>query len=105
MIPVISPFYNKMKYLNQNPITMIHLMLNDLCRPSGEVFRSCLHIQGLILYLDGLISLTLTGDAEKRQTAFLGVVRAVLLDDLGIEHHRIGMSSSALVAAKLLFVI
>ena len=26
-------------------------MLNDLCRPAGEVFRACLHFQGLILYL------------------------------------------------------
>ena len=76
---------------------MIHLMLNDLCRPAGEVFRTCLHIQGLILHLDGLIALTLTGAAEKRQAAFLGVVRTVLLDDFGIEHHRICRSSSALV--------
>ena len=65
---------------------MIHLMLNDLCRPSSEVLCARLHIQDLILHLDGLISLALTGAAKKRQTAFLGVVRAVLLDDLGIEH-------------------
>ena len=76
---------------------MIHLMLNDLCRPAGEVFRAYLHIQGLILHLDGLIALAFTRAAEKRQTAFLGVVRAVLLDDLGIEHHGICRSSSALV--------
>ena len=68
---------------------MIHFMLNNLRRPAGEVFRACLHIQGLILYLDGLIALALTGAAEERQTAFLGVVRAILLDDLGIEHNRI----------------
>ena len=72
---------------------MIHLMLNDLRRPASEVFRACLHIQGLILHLDGLIALALTGAAEKRQTAFLGVIRAVLFDDLGVEHHRIGRSS------------
>ena len=76
---------------------MIHLMLNDLCRPAGEVFRARLHIQGLILHLDGLIALAFTGGAEKRQTTFLGVIRAVLLDDLGIEHYRIGRGSSALV--------
>ena len=76
---------------------MIHFMLNDLSRPAGEVFRACLHFQGLILHLDILISLTFTGAAEKRQTAFLGVVCAVLLDDLGIEHHCICGSSSALV--------
>ena len=76
---------------------MIHLVLNDLRRPAGEVFRACLHFQGLILQLDGLISLTLTGAAAKRQTAFLGVVHAVLLDDLGIEHHRICGDSSDLL--------
>ena len=68
---------------------MIHLVLNDLCSPASEVFRACLHLQGLILYLDCLISLALARAAEKRQTAFLGVGRAVLLDDLRIEHHGI----------------
>ena len=76
---------------------MIHFMLNDLSRPAGEIFRARLHFQGLILHLDGLIALALTGAAEKRQTAFLGVVRAVLLDDFGIEHYRVGRDSSALV--------
>ena len=76
---------------------MIDFMLNYLRRPAGEVFRARLHLQGLILYLDGLISLALARAAEKRQTAFLSVVRAILLDDLGIEHHRICRSSSALV--------
>ena len=76
---------------------MIHLVLNDLRRPAGEIFRACLHLQGLILHLDGFISFTLAGAAEKRQTTFLSVVRAVLLDDIGIEHYRIGRSSSALV--------
>ena len=83
--------------LNQHSITMIHLVLNDLCCPAGEVFRARLHLQGLILNLDGLIPLALTETAEKRQTAFLGVVCAVLLDDLGIEHHGIRGSSSALI--------
>ena len=72
--------------LDQHPITMIHLMLNDLCRPAGEVFRARLHLQGLILHLDSLIALALSGATEKRQTAFLGVVCAVLLDNLGIKH-------------------
>ena len=62
---------------------MIHLVLNDLCRPAGEIFRASLQFQGLILHLDGLISLTLTGAAEKRQTAFLGIVGTVLLDESG----------------------
>ena len=72
-------------------------MLNNLRSPAGEVFRARLHVQGLILHLDGLIALTLTGAAEKRQTAFLGIVGAVLLDDLGIEHHSVCRSSSALI--------
>ena len=76
---------------------MIYFVLNDLRRPAGEVFRARLHVQGLILHLDGLIALAFTGAAEKRQTAFLGVVRTVLLDDLGVEHHRVCRSSSALI--------
>ena len=72
-------------------------MLNDLRRPAGEVFCTCLQLQGLILHLYGLIALALTGAAEKRQASFLGVVCAVLLDDLGIEHHDVRGGSSALV--------
>ena len=72
-------------------------MLNDLRRPAGEVFRACLHFGGLILHLDSLIALTGTWSAEKRQTAFLGVVCAILLDNFGIEHYGICRSSSALV--------
>ena len=76
---------------------MINLMLNDLRRPAGEIFRTCLHFQGLILHLDSFISLAFAGAAEKRQTAFLGVVRSVSLDDFGIEHHRVFRNSSAIV--------
>ena len=43
---------------------MINLMLNDLCHLAGEVFRARLHFQGLILRLDSLIALALTGAAE-----------------------------------------
>ena len=76
---------------------MINLMLHDLCRSVGEVFRACLYFQGLILHLDGLIALARAGVAEKLQTSFLGVVRAVLLTDFGIEHHCVCRSSSVLV--------
>ena len=76
---------------------MVNLVLNDLSRPAGEVFRARFHFGSLILHLDFLIALTLAGTAEKRQTAFLGVVRAIFFDDLGIEHHHIRRSSSALV--------
>ena len=76
---------------------MIHLMLNDLRRPASEVFRARLHFQGLILYFDSLISLALARGAEKRQTALLGIVYAVFLDNLGIKHYGIRRSSSTLI--------
>ena len=76
---------------------MIHLMLNNLRRPAGEGFGARLHVQGLVLHLDCLIALTLTRAAEKRQAAFLGVISAVLLDDFGIEYHRVGRDSSTFV--------
>jgi len=76
---------------------MINLVLNDLRRPTGKVFRARLHFQGLILHLDGFISLALTGDTEQRYATFFGVICAVLLDNLGIEHYRICRSSSTLV--------
>ena len=44
---------------------MINLVLDDLRRPTGEVFRARLHVQGLILYLDGLIALAFSRIAEK----------------------------------------
>ena len=75
-------------------------MLNDLRCPAGEVFRACLHVQGLILHLDGLIALALARAAEKRQTTFLGVIRTVLLDDLGIEHHGLFRSATALIKKR-----
>ena len=76
---------------------MIHLMLNDLRGPAGVGLDAGLKFQGLILDLDGFIAFTRTWAAEKRQAAFLGVVRAILLDNFGIEHHRVCRSSSALV--------
>ncbi len=51
---------------------MIHLVLNDLRRPAGVGFHSCLHLGSLILHLDGFITLALAGISEKRQTAFFG---------------------------------
>ena len=76
---------------------MINLVLDDLCRPAGEGFDARLHLGGLVLHLDGFVALALTGATEKRQAALFGIVRAVLLDNLGIEHHGIRGSSSALV--------
>ena len=67
---------------------MIHFMLNDLCRPASEVFRARLHVQGLILHLDGLIALALTWAAEKRQAAFLSIVCATLVIDCELGKYR-----------------
>ena len=79
---------------------MIHLMLNDLRRKASVGFHMRLQFQGTILHFDGLVALAGTRAAEKRQTAFLGVVRSVLLDDFRVEHHGIGWSSSALVKKR-----
>ncbi len=76
---------------------MIHLMLHDLSRPAGVGLCACLHLGGLILHLDALVSLALAWAAEMRQAAFLGFVDAVTLDDLGVEHHRVCRCSSAFV--------
>ena len=45
-------------------------MLNDLCRPVGKVFRARCHIQGLILDLDVLIALALTGPPRSDRQTF-----------------------------------
>ena len=66
---------------------MINFVLNDLRGPACEILGMRFHFKSFELHLDGLISFALMGAAEKRQTTFLGVVRAVLLDDLGVEHH------------------
>ena len=63
---------------------MVHFMLNDLRRPAGEVFRARLHFGGLILHLDGLIAFAWTRTTKERQTAFHGIVGAVLFDYLGM---------------------
>ena len=76
---------------------MIHLMLNNLCCPAGEVFHACLHFQGMILHLNCFIAFTLTRAAEKQQTTFLRIVSAVLLDDFGIEYHHVCRSSFTLI--------
>lgn len=76
---------------------MIHLILNDLCHPAGEDFCARLHFHGLILDLDGFIAFARSRTAEMRQTAFRSIVRAVLLDNIVIEHHGVCRCSPALV--------
>ena len=79
---------------------MIHLMLNDLRRPAGVGFQPCLHCDSLILHFDGFIPLALAGTSEKRQTALFGVIRTILLNDFGIEHHGVYRSSSAFIEKR-----
>ena len=74
---IISPLY-------QHPVAMVNFVLYDLCSPPFVVLGAGLHLKSLVLHLDGLISLALAEAAEKRQTAFLGIVCAVLIDDSGL---------------------
>ena len=76
---------------------MIHLVLDNLSSPAGIGFDASLHLGCLVLHLDGLVALTLARTTEERQTALFGIVRTVLLDNLGVEHHGVCGSSSALV--------
>ena len=76
---------------------MIHLVLDYLCRPAGVGFDARLHLGGLVLHLDGLIALAFARATEERQAALFGIVRTVLLDNLGVKHHGVRGSSSTLV--------
>ena len=53
---------------------MIHLVLDDLCRPVGVGLCAGFQVGGLVLHLDGLIALAGAGAAEEREASFLGVV-------------------------------
>ena len=46
---------------------MINFMLNNLCRPTGEVFGVCFHFKSLKLYFDSFILFALTGAAIPTQ--------------------------------------
>ena len=63
---------------------MIHLVLDDLRCPAGEGLDAGLQFQGLIFYLYGFIAFAWTRTTKERQTAFLGIVGAVLFDYLGM---------------------
>ena len=76
---------------------MINLMLYYLRRPTCKILGMSFHFKCLKLHFDGFISFALARASEKRQAAFLGVVRPILLDDLGIEHNRICRDSSAFI--------
>ena len=83
--------------LNQYPIAMIHLMLNDLRRPACVSFDSRLHIGGLILHLNRFITLAPARAAEKRQASFLRVICTISFDNLRVEHYGICRLPSAFV--------
>ena len=76
---------------------MVDFVLNNLCRPTLVVLGASLHIQGLILDLDGLIAFALTGATEQRETSLFGIVRLILFEDDRVEHYGICRSSSAFV--------
>ena len=65
---------------------MVNLMLNDLRCPAGKGFDPGLQLHCLILHLDSLATLCLSGAAQKRQAAFFRFIFPGSLDDLGIEH-------------------
>ena len=76
---------------------MIHFMLNNLRRPAGVGLYARLQFDSLIPHLYRSVPLTFARTAEEGQAAILGIVRAVLFDNLGIKHYRVCRSSSALV--------
>lgn len=64
--------------LNQDPVAMVYLMLDDLCRPAGEGFDAGLEIGSLKTHLDRLPALAGARAAEKRKAAFFGIIRVAL---------------------------
>ena len=72
-------------------------MLNNLCGPASKGFSACLEFCSLPLNFDSLVPFARTWTAEKRKTTFLGIIRPLLFDDFGIEHHGVYRSSSALI--------
>lgn len=71
LLKMLSTIYPKSRFCAKLPcsdkysVTMIHLVLNDLRRPAGVGFYARLHLQGLVLHLDVLITLTLAWAAEE----------------------------------------
>ena len=76
---------------------MVYFVLNNLCSPAGVGLDAVLQLHGLILDLDGSIALARARTTEKRQSSLLGVIRTVFFNNLGVEHHSVCRSSSALV--------
>ena len=59
---------------NQNTVTVVHLVLDDLGGPAGEGFDPFLELLVVPADLDLLIALTLPGAAQQAQAALLGLI-------------------------------
>ena len=59
---------------DQNTVTMIHLVLDDLGGPAGEGFDPLPELLVVPADLDLLIALTLPGAAQQAQAALLGLI-------------------------------
>ena len=74
---------------NQNAVAVVDLVLDDLCGEAGVARRSPSESLILILYADRLVSRAGSGTSQKREAAFLRLIRPGLADDLRVIHHRI----------------
>ena len=75
---------------NQDALTVVKLMLDDLRRPAGKGFIPHLKLLVLVLHLNGLPP---PGRPHpgKGQAALPDLIRAGAFDDLRVEHHRIAL--------------
>ena len=71
--------------LYHNSLTMIYLMLDDLCRPSAIFLSLFFEIHILIFYFYLLIS-GACSHTSKRKTAFFRLIFSGTFYDLRIEH-------------------
>ena len=71
---------------NQDPIAMVNLVLDDLCRPAGKGLDAGFAVHGLVLHLDALPALCFP-HALQGKTALLGFVLAGLFQDDRVEQH------------------
>ena len=76
---------------------MVDFVLDDLCCPPLKIFGTSLHLKSLVLHLDGLIPLALTGTTEQREASLFGIVRFILFEDDGVKHYGVCRGSSAFV--------
>ncbi len=70
---------------DQNAVTVVDLMLDDLSSPAGKGFEPFLKGFVLIPHFDGTVPFCLPCTGE-RQTTLFSLVRAGELDDFGVEH-------------------